>query len=72
MPRKAITAPDIQFLASDTAVVRAEKLNRLMRHVRALTGEHEKHAKMLDGGSEDQVLVKNSSDDFDADWQDPA
>jgi hypothetical protein len=61
--RKKITLPDLRF--------NDENMNRLVEHIRKLTEEVNDHTQILEGGTEGQVLTKQSDRDYDASFSDP-
>lgn len=68
MSRKKISMPDIAFTGGQLT---PEQMNRLMEHIRKLTQEVNQHTQILEGGTEGQVLTKNSDRDYDAQFRDP-
>ncbi|HSV90923.1 MAG TPA: hypothetical protein VLH80_07470 [Nitrospiraceae bacterium] len=59
--RHSLAAPDIQF--GDP------KLDRLMQFVRTLAAEAQALQQMLRSGNTGQMLLKNSTNDYDASWE---
>lgn len=62
--RKSVNFPDMQF--------EDPRLNRLMQFVRSQANEIQRLQSMIAGGTDEQVLTKQSTGDYDATWADAA
>lgn len=70
--RQSLALPDIQFkadpnAASDPAL--GQKLSRIVETLRAVLNENQRYQQLLKGGSAGDVLGKNSTADYDGNWQ---